>query len=100
LPRLIASSVSLNEQLNFKLRDSPIDISEKYQSAYGNKLALLEWRRQTGYESSNNVRDAVIVEMGWVALLKEVTDPCIAVLLTTAQSVVVFNREGSTTTGP
>jgi L-amino acid N-acyltransferase YncA len=38
-------SVSLHEQLNFKLRDSPIDISEKYQSAYGHKLALLEWRR-------------------------------------------------------
>ncbi|KAJ7934848.1 hypothetical protein B0H13DRAFT_2481297 [Mycena leptocephala] len=32
--------------------DCPIGISEKYQSAYGNKPALLERRRQTGYEST------------------------------------------------
>jgi hypothetical protein len=38
--------------LNFKLHPSSIDISEKYQSAYGNKPTLLEWRRQTGYESN------------------------------------------------
>jgi hypothetical protein len=36
--------------LNFKLRDSPFGGSEKYQPAYGNKLALLEHRRQAGYE--------------------------------------------------
>ncbi|KAJ7927238.1 hypothetical protein B0H13DRAFT_2312642 [Mycena leptocephala] len=35
-----------------KLRPSPIGISEKYQSAYGNKPALLERRRQAGYEST------------------------------------------------
>jgi hypothetical protein len=62
LPRLIASSVSLNEQLNFKLRPSLIDMSEKYQSAYGNKPALLERRRQTGYESRFMTRS-----VGWAA---------------------------------
>jgi hypothetical protein len=36
--------------LNFKLRYSPFGGSEKYQPAYGNKLALLEHRRQAGYE--------------------------------------------------
>ncbi|KAJ7686455.1 hypothetical protein B0H14DRAFT_2654283 [Mycena olivaceomarginata] len=35
----------------FKLRPSPLVQPEKYQSAYGNKLALLECRMQTGHES-------------------------------------------------
>jgi hypothetical protein len=39
--------------LNFKLRDSPFGDSEKYQPAYGNKLALLERRRQAGYEPTS-----------------------------------------------
>ncbi|KAJ7882741.1 hypothetical protein B0H14DRAFT_2565135 [Mycena olivaceomarginata] len=37
-------------------RPSSIDTSEKYQSAYGNKPALLERRRQTGYESRLNIQ--------------------------------------------
>jgi hypothetical protein len=32
---------------------------EKYQSAYGNKLALLERRMQTGYESSGTSHEAI-----------------------------------------
>jgi hypothetical protein len=39
----------------FKLHPSPLVQPEKYQSAYGNKLALLEHRMQTGYESINFV---------------------------------------------
>jgi hypothetical protein len=35
----------------FKLRPSPLLQPEKYQSAYGNKLALLEHHMQTGHES-------------------------------------------------
>jgi hypothetical protein len=52
-----SSSVSLND---FKPRDRPIDISEKYQSAYGNKLTLLERRRQT---------DAIVMFSSTLALI-------------------------------
>jgi hypothetical protein len=45
---------------------------EKYQSAYGNKLALLERRRQTGYESRSSAIDRVqilkIAQLGFKEL--------------------------------
>ncbi|KAJ6474483.1 hypothetical protein C8R47DRAFT_1221198 [Mycena vitilis] len=47
-PRTAISGVVARQYPYF----GPIDNPEKYQSAYANKLALLERRRQSGYESS------------------------------------------------
>jgi hypothetical protein len=55
--------------LNFKLRDSPFGGSEKYQPAYGNKLALLERRRQAGYEPNSNMDWIVMAALTGFSLL-------------------------------
>jgi hypothetical protein len=47
---------------SFKLHPSPLAQPEKYQSAYGNKLALSERRMQTGYESTPKQLTAVLHE--------------------------------------
>jgi hypothetical protein len=53
------------------LLTGPTDRSEKDQPAHGNKLALLEWRRQTGYESTESCECAVFAAVRGCARICE-----------------------------